>query len=297
MAKAKIISFINFKGGVGKTAGTVNIAAELALTHHKRVLVIDTDPQANSTVWLMGLERFKEVVDEKNENIKQTVNTLFKSVLFRGDINYDIEKSIRHNVCNRERKRIDHLDLIPAEYDMISLENYLVNAQFKEHILEKALKPILHYYDYIVIDCPPNLYTVTQNALLSSDYYIIPVVPDFLSHMGLSILTGKIKDLILGASLQKLKLLGIIFTLGKEGVNIYEQGTERIKETLSKLKLEKTVDSKATTIEPWVPYYAGVGEAALDCFPLCVHTGANVSRPKKRYHEMAKNILDCLKRS
>ncbi len=82
----------------------------------------------------------------------------------------------------------------------------------------------MHEYDYIIIDCPPNLYTVTKNALLTSDYYIIPVVPNFLSHVGLEILTGKIKEFILGASEEKLKLLVIIFTLGKEGVSVYEQG-------------------------------------------------------------------------
>jgi chromosome partitioning protein len=245
----------------------------------------------------MGTERFREIVDEKDENRKQTVNTLFKSAIFKGSINYDIDRSIRRNVCNRERKRLDRLDLIPAEYDMISLENYLTNAYYRELILGKALKSILHEYDYIIIDCPPNLYTVTQNALLTSDYYIIPVVPDFLSHVGLEVLTRKIKELILGAPEQKLKLLGIIFTLGKEGVNVYEQGTERIRQTLSDLKLNKIVDSTATIIDPWVPYYAGVSEAALDCFPLCIHGGSNISKPKERYCKLTSNILDYLEGS
>ncbi len=125
MAKAKIISLMNFKGGVSKTASTVNVATELAMTHHKRVLVIDTDPQANSTVWFIGMERFREIADQKDENRKQTVNTLFKSAIYKGNINYDIERSIRHNVCNREGKRLDGLDLIPAEYEMIDLEGHL----------------------------------------------------------------------------------------------------------------------------------------------------------------------------
>lgn len=292
MPDAKVISFINFKGGVGKTASAVNVSAELAYTHGKKVLVIDSDPQANSTVWLIGIERFREIIDEEDLNRKQTVNTLFQSAVFKGTLNYDVESSIKHNVCNREGKRLDNLDLIPAEYSMISLENYLVNANYKELILDKAIKPVLHLYDYIIIDCPPNLYTVTKNALLTSDYYIIPTVPDFLSHVGLEILTIEIRNLILGASIQKLKLLGIIFTMGKTGVRVYEQGIERVTKTLSDLKLAKSVDPMAKIIKPWIAYYAGVGEAALDNFPLCIHGGPNAKNPRELYSEMASNILE-----
>ncbi|WP_040336435.1 ParA family protein [Candidatus Magnetobacterium casense] len=118
---AKVISFINFKGGVGKTSNTVNIAGELAIRGH-RVLVIDMDPQANASVWLMGEDRFFDMY-KKGAPPRQTLLRLFLAV--KNSKGYNIDKAIITNVYKPETIAPISLDLLPADYGMVDLESRL----------------------------------------------------------------------------------------------------------------------------------------------------------------------------
>ncbi|MBF0607948.1 MAG: ParA family protein [Magnetococcales bacterium] len=116
---AKIISFINFKGGVGKTSNTVNIAGELALRGH-RVLVIDMDPQANASVWLMDENSFFNMCNDKS---KKTLLHLFLT----GKSKFDIRHAIIPRVCSKNNVELNNLDLLSSDYRMITLDLQLNN--------------------------------------------------------------------------------------------------------------------------------------------------------------------------
>ncbi|MBF0343715.1 MAG: ParA family protein [Nitrospirae bacterium] len=288
--KAKVISFINFKGGVGKTSNTVNIAGELAIRGN-RVLVIDTDPQSNSTVWLMGENNFEKLISIA-PTARNTVNTLFQSRIFPNVYKFDIGNAIRGY------QWIDRLFLFPAEYDMIDIENHLSVVPFAESILRKVLIDIAYSYEYILIDCPPNLYKVTRNALYVSDYFIIPCIPDYLSKLGLHILVKKIQEFTEVAD-RELKLLGIILNKGSKNVGVFKDGKAAIEDELKKMidkkTYEKLVDDQATIFKTWITDFAGVSDAVSEVKPLCLLKGRGFNQPKKLYHDLTQEIVALIK--
>lgn len=181
---AKVISFINLKGGVAKTTTTVGTATLLAGTFGKKVLVVDLDPQTNCTTMLIGEEKWKEL----NEN-GHTLATLFKDAIDETS-NFDLEKTLQKNVSGIRDVR--GLDLIPSSLDMIDIQDRLATVpkgQFFSNnpteIIKRALRPVLANYDYVLIDCPPNMGLITLNGLRISDGYIIPTIPDVLSTYGI----------------------------------------------------------------------------------------------------------------
>jgi len=184
---AKTISFVNLKGGVGKTALTVNVAVSLAAEYGKKVLVVDLDPQSNASLWLMGL---KEWASRANHHKTKTVYGL----LCR---NEPISECLVKSPVRNENGEIEaeKLDLIPATYHLMFFEerhqapegqppSYV---QFYRHV--KTLKDI---YDYILVDCPPNIYKATKCAIFSADKIMVPCNPDALSWMGLDLLAKRI---------------------------------------------------------------------------------------------------------
>lgn len=182
MAGSKVVSIINLKGGVGKTTLTVGLAEFLAVEHNKKVLVIDTDPQTNATIALIGENRWKEC-----NNQGQTLYHLFKDHLDDTCV-FDLGQSIVTKTSNL-KGGLDNLHLLPSSLDFISIQDYLINIGRTSYIkpidvLKDALEERLNNYDIVLIDCPPNLGLVTQNALNISQYFLIPVVPDFMSTYG-----------------------------------------------------------------------------------------------------------------
>lgn len=182
---AKVISTINLKGGVGKTQMTVALAEFLAMEHNKRMLLIDLDPQTNATVSLIDETAwFKK--DRKGETLLQ----LFKDKL---------EKTSRFNINQAIIKRVSNvgggmrnLDLLPSSLGLIEIQDSLplISAgQFyvtsPVTILKEAISGVLDDYDFILIDCPPNLGIITLNGIYISDYYLIPCIPDILSTYGI----------------------------------------------------------------------------------------------------------------
>lgn len=182
-----IVAFANQKGGVAKTTSTHNIGVAMA-TAGKRVLLIDLDSQASLTisVGLEPLESHHTVVDILRTN------------------------SIPIRECIQQIS--ERLHIVTSIIDLASMEMEMISRTSREKILDRALKPILDEYDYILIDCPPQLSILTINALSCADGVIIPVKTDYLAYRGLTQLNSSIR---LSQELlnPKLAVLGVIATL------------------------------------------------------------------------------------
>lgn len=185
---SKVISFINLKGGVGKTTLLVATAEVLAAQYKKKVLVIDLDPQTNATVLLISQDRWSKA----NENNK-TIHQLFLDNIENTKA-FDINESIIKNVSNIGGG-IENLDILPSSIDLIDIcddVSWLNKEKNSISILKNELKNLKKEYDYILVDCPPNLGAITMCGIYLSQYYIIPVIADRLSTYGLSQVIKKI---------------------------------------------------------------------------------------------------------
>ncbi|MFV0363077.1 MAG: ParA family protein [Suipraeoptans sp.] len=207
---AKVISLINLKGGVAKTTTTVGIATLLAGEYNKIVLVVDLDPQTNCTTMLIGEEKWKELDDNNS-----TLATLFEDVINETH-NFDMDKTIQKNVS--EIANVKHLDLIPSSLKMIDIQDRLATipqgkffSNNPTEIIKKALKPIINNYDYVLIDCPPNMGLITLNGLRISNGYIIPTIPDVLSTYGIPQIIKRVNEFSENIG-EEIECLGIVAT-------------------------------------------------------------------------------------
>ncbi len=207
---AKTIAFINLKGGVAKTTTTVGLATLLAGTFKKKVLVIDLDPQTNCTTMLIGEEKWKDL----NKN-GFTLFTLFKDALYETS-NFSINDTLQKNVANI--LEVNNLDLLPSSMDLIDLQDRLVSipqGQFYSinptDIIKRAVNNIKDNYDYILIDCPPNMGLITLNGLRIANGYIIPTIPDVLSTYGIPQIITRV-DMFSDTIGESIECLGIVTT-------------------------------------------------------------------------------------
>ncbi|MEM0134820.1 MAG: AAA family ATPase [Thermoplasmatales archaeon] len=210
------MAFINFKGGVGKTTLTAELASRLVFAHNKRVLLIDMDPQTNCTFYFIDYTTWEKQV-KNNGSLKD----LFEEYI-KGEFTpptFDLNKVImRDFYVNPETDghSLRNLSLIPANLEMMGTEADLAFEigrragapshlekieglkRYHEilHILKNALSGIEKDYDFIFFDCPPSIGLLTQNALIASEKYIIPVIPDYLSTVGLAFLRRRIEEMI-----------------------------------------------------------------------------------------------------
>lgn len=201
---AVVLSFVNLKGGVGKTALAVNFAAYCGKKGSKTLLV-DVDPQTNATFWCMDIDEW-----EKHAKENGTIANLlgFRSQAFgevdKPEINRIIKKEVFMNV-----------DLIPAHLDLFTVDLDLASATGREYRLKQAIEPILGNYGIVICDCPPNLTIPTQNALAASTNYVIPISPDYLSGIGVGILLKRIGQFCTDLQGHNLKLSGMV--ISREG--------------------------------------------------------------------------------
>ncbi|MGP1382809.1 MAG: ParA family protein [Thainema sp.] len=217
VGNAKVISFINLKGGVGKTTTAVNVAATIAKFYKikqggtqkpARVLLIDLDPQSNASLTLLQQEQYDS---------NRTVVNLFKHELQRhdSDESFDLTE-IRHETPIPGLG----LDLIPSGLDLFDIQDELVRYQryymSATDILFNALNKLREekerVYTHIIIDCPPSLSLVTLNGLLLSHYYIVPILLDAYSHWGLDKVLACVDKLKRCKANCKAELLGVLYS-------------------------------------------------------------------------------------
>lgn len=224
---ARIISLINLKGGVAKTTTTVSLAETLSSQFNKKVLVIDLDPQTNATVMLIGEDRWGKL------NSKGlTLATLFKDALSSDEDEFNLHETLQKNVSD---VRVTRIDLLPSSLDLIDVQDKLANApsgQFYANtpvdFLRKAIKPILENYDFVLIDCPPNLGIITLNGLRISEGYLIPSVPDVLSTYGIPQIVKRVSNFAKEVA-ENIDPIGIIVTKFQINSTIHVNGVRRLR--------------------------------------------------------------------
>lgn len=178
-----IIAMVNLKGGVGKTALSVNFA-DYCARNGLETLLVDLDPQTNATFSAMG-------VDEWDAH-KSTNGTVADLLGARDHKSADGQRKTLSDVVVKDL--LGGFDLIPSHLDLFTVDLDLAGKANREGRLKKALKEHLEDYDIVVCDCPPNLTIPTQNAIAASTHYVVPVSPDFLSAIGIALLKTRIAD-------------------------------------------------------------------------------------------------------
>ena len=215
----KIIALANKKGGVGKTTTSMNLAASLA-TLEKKVLLIDADPQANSS---SGLG-----IDPKE------IDCSIYDVLMNG-------KDVREAIYTCD---IEGLDIIPAHIDLVGAEIEMLNLKNREKVLRNLLEPVVQDYDFILIDCSPSLGLITVNALTAANSVIIPVQCEYFALEGISKLLNTIK--IVKAKLNPaLEIEGFLLTMYDSRLRlanlIYDEVKRHFKELVFKTVIQRNV--------------------------------------------------------
>ena len=248
----KVISIANQKGGVGKTTTSINLAASLAALEYK-TLLIDADPQANSTSGV-GFEP------------------------------RDINKGIYNCIINGEnpkdlivKTKSPNLDLLPSHIDLVGAEIEMINLEEREFVFQKTFKHLANDYDYILIDCSPSLGLLTLNSLTLSDSVIIPVQCEYFALEGLGKLLNTIK--IVQSRLNKsLDIEGILLTMYDTRLRLSNQVVEEVKIHFQQLVFDTIVHRNTR-----------LGEAPSHGETIIMHDAS--SKGAVNYLNLAKELI------
>lgn len=230
----KIISFINQKGGVGKTTTCVNLASYLAVMG-KKVLLVDIDPQGNAS---------SSVGINKEDKPKTIYNVIVED--------NEIEEVV-------QKTKVDRLDVVPSSVDLAGAEIELVQMNNREKIVKKILNKVRDLYDYICIDCPPSLGLITVNALTASDTVIIPIQTEYFALEGLSQLMYTLK-LVKKHLNPEIDVEGVVLTMKDSRSNLGAQVAQDITKYFGK-KVYETI----------IPRNIKLAEAPSYGEPICIY--------------------------
>jgi len=250
---AKVIAIANQKGGVGKTTTSVNLSASLAETG-KKVLLIDSDPQGNSTSGL-GIQK---------ETLK---NSIYDAIINETPAKECIIPTM-----------IDTLFLMPANIDLAGAEVELVGKMAREQKLKVSLADIQNDFDYILIDCPPSLGLLTLNALNAANTLLVPIQCEYFALEGLSQLMNTVK-LVRKSLNPALDVEGVVLTMFDSRTNLSVEVVTEVKKFF-KNKVYDTI----------IPRSVRLGEAPS--FGLPISRYAKGSTGDIAYESLAKEVLD-----
>ena len=211
----KIIAITNQKGGVGKTTTTINLAAALAMAD-MRVLVVDTDAQANCTSGL-GVDR----------------RSLTKSIYHAMILNEPVDKVII-------KTELENLRLLPADKNLTGAAVEMIDLPGREYILKRILSPVLPDYDYILIDSPPSLNILTLNGLVAAQSVLVPIQCEYFALEGISDLFDTLKR-VRHSFNPDLSILGIVLTMYDERTNLSSQVRDDLRNYFADLMLATVI--------------------------------------------------------
>lgn len=249
----RVIAIANQKGGVGKTTTSINLSAALA-EKGKKVLVIDTDPQGNTTSGF-GIE--------KNE----LENTIYELLLGECSVQDCVIKDAYEGVA-----------IIPSNVNLAAVEIELVDAEKREFILKKEIDWIRDDYDFVIIDCPPSLSMLTVNAMTTANTVLVPIQCEYYALEGLSQLIHTV-NLVKERLNPKLSMEGVVFTMYDSRTNLSAQVVQNVKENFH----QKVFDTL-------IPRNIRLAEAPSYGMPICMYDPK--SSGAESYRSLAKELIN-----
>ena len=249
----RIIAIANQKGGVGKTTTSINLSSCIA-EKGKRVLVIDIDPQGNTSSGL-GIDK---------NNVE---NTVYELMLGEAELKDCIMVEVYPN-----------LSVLPSNINLAGAEIELIGLENQQFILKTQIDKIRYEYDFIIIDCPPSLNTLTVNAMTAADTVLVPIQCEYYALEGLSQLMHTI-DLVKQRLNPNLEIEGVVFTMYDARTNLSLQVVENVKETLTNT-IYKTI----------IPRNVRLAEAPSHGMPINIYDSKSAGA--EGYRDLADEVIE-----